>query len=136
MDDVILNKAAIIERCLRRIEEEYIGFEKELSTNLTKQDSILLNMERAIQASIDLGTYIVKKRKLGLPQSSREIFDLLLDEKIVSQELTGKMKKMVGFRNIAVHEYQKLDLNIIEQILKNDMKDLLIFKREILLRGI
>ena len=45
-DDVILNKAASIERCLRRIEEEYAGAEQNLIENQTKQDAIVLNLQR------------------------------------------------------------------------------------------
>ncbi len=46
MDEVLLGKAEIIERCLQRIETEYRGSEAELETNFTKQDSILLNIQR------------------------------------------------------------------------------------------
>jgi uncharacterized protein YutE (UPF0331/DUF86 family) len=101
MNDIILNKCAIIEICIKRVEEEYRGFENEFFTNLTKQDSILLNIERAVQAAIDAGTHIIKKKKLGLPQSSREIFDLLSEHDIIRVALAISMKKMVGFRNIA-----------------------------------
>lgn len=40
-DDVLLNKVAIIERCLARIGDEYRGHENELATNLTRQDAII-----------------------------------------------------------------------------------------------
>jgi hypothetical protein len=44
IDNIILNKTAIIERCIIRIQEEYQGFEDELATNHTRQDSIILNL--------------------------------------------------------------------------------------------
>ena len=67
-DDVLLNKAATIERCLARIQEEYGNNEKNLVENVTKQDSIILNLQRACEASIDLAMHAVRKRELGLPQ--------------------------------------------------------------------
>lgn len=105
-DDVVLNKVAIIERCLARIDEEYQGHEAELETNLTRQDSIVLNLQRACEAAIDLAMHTVRARRLGLPQDSREAFTLLNQAGLLDTALTKKMQSMVGFRNIAVHDYQ------------------------------
>ncbi|CAA6808678.1 MAG: Unknown protein [uncultured Sulfurovum sp.] len=60
MPDVVLNKIQTIERCLKRIREEYIGFEESFEENYTKQDSVILNLERASQASIDIATQYSK----------------------------------------------------------------------------
>ncbi|MBI2320124.1 MAG: DUF86 domain-containing protein [Betaproteobacteria bacterium] len=109
-DDVLLNKAAIIERCLRRIGEEYQGHEPELDANFTRQDAIILNLLRACEASIDAAMHIVRQRRLGLPQESREAFRLLEGAGLLTEELSGDMQKMVGFRNIAVHDYRKINV--------------------------
>ena len=69
-DDVILAKVEIIERCLHRIREEYAGVPANLYDNWTRQDSILLNLERACQASIDLALRLVSMKNLGLPKES------------------------------------------------------------------
>ena len=66
-DDVILNKAASIERCIRRIEEEYAGTDRNLVENQTKQDAIVLNLQRVCETAIDLAMYAVSYRKLGVP---------------------------------------------------------------------
>ena len=58
-NDVLINKAAIIERCLARVEEEYAGHENELEKNFTRQDSIILNIQRACEATIDAAMHIV-----------------------------------------------------------------------------
>ena len=55
VDDIALNKLAIIERCLARIREEYAGHETELATDFTRQDAIVLNLQRACEAAIDPG---------------------------------------------------------------------------------
>jgi uncharacterized protein YutE (UPF0331/DUF86 family) len=63
-DDVILNKAASIARCLQRIEEEYAGNEQNLVGNQTKQDAMVLNLQRTCETAIDLTMYVVSQRKL------------------------------------------------------------------------
>jgi len=78
MDEVLLGKADIIERCLQRVETEYRGSENELETNFTKQDSILLNIQRMCEASIDAAMHMVRLHALGIPKDSRQAFTLLV----------------------------------------------------------
>ncbi|MHB8742019.1 MAG: type VII toxin-antitoxin system HepT family RNase toxin [Sulfuricaulis sp.] len=122
-DDVRLNKIAIIERCLKRAEEEYRGHELEFRSNFTRQDSIILNLLRACEASVDLAMHLVRTKKLGLPQESREAFTLLERSGLLSEELATRMRAMVGFRNIAVHDYQKLSLDVVTSILDKHLND-------------
>ncbi|WP_069648847.1 type VII toxin-antitoxin system HepT family RNase toxin [Caloranaerobacter ferrireducens] len=122
--DVIFNKVAIIERCIKRIYEEYENNPQNL-LNYTKQDSIILNIQRAAEACIDLAMHVVAEKSLGIPQNSRDGFELLHKNGIISKELNKKLKAMVGFRNIAVHDYQNIDLDIVKKIIElhlNDMK--------------
>ena len=120
MDNILLKKVSIIERCLLRIEEHKSSIEN-LANDYDKQDIIVLNLERAIQACIDCAQYIVKQNKLGIPQFSREAFDLIEKKGIIKAELSIRLKKMVGFRNIVVHSYQDLNIEILEQILANEL---------------
>ena len=76
-DDVVFNKAASIERCLQRVLEEYAGDNQNLVTNQTKQDAIILNLQRACETAIDLAMYVISKRQLEVPQDSRDAFTLL-----------------------------------------------------------
>jgi uncharacterized protein YutE (UPF0331/DUF86 family) len=125
-DDVLLNKAGIIERCLRRIAEEYSGDAGRLA-NLTHQDAIVLNLERACQAAIDLAMHLVAREHLGIPQSSSQAFDLLAAAGRMGPELAAKMRGMVGFRNVAVHQYQELKLPILRQIVESGQQDFIEF---------
>ena len=70
VDDVLLNKSATIERCLKRIREEYGGEDTNLYHNITRQDAIVLNLQRACQAAIDLATHLVRIHSLGVPQEN------------------------------------------------------------------
>lgn len=122
-DDVMLNKAASIERCLVRVSEEYVGHAAELETNFTRQDAIVLNLLRACEASIDLAMHVVRIKRLGIPQTSRDAFDLLYRAGVIDQPLAERMKRMVGFRNIAVHNYRAMDLGILRAIIEHRLND-------------
>ena len=121
-DDVALNKAAIIRRCLARVAEELQGDTTRLD-NFTIQDAIVLNLLRACEACIDLAMHRVAEKRLGIPQTSREAFELLGQAGILTAETATAMKNMVGFRNIAVHSYQQLQRPILEAILQNHLTD-------------
>jgi uncharacterized protein YutE (UPF0331/DUF86 family) len=98
-DDVLINKAASIERAVRRVREEHPGDDRNLLDNQTRQDAIVLNLQRACETSIDAAMHLVRVRRLGVPQETREAFDLLQQAGIIEPELAGRLKKMVGFRN-------------------------------------
>jgi len=126
IDDIILNKTEIVKRCIRRVKEEYAHNPKNLE-NYTKQDSITLNIQRVCEAIIDLGMHVIAEKGLGIPQTSRDAFEILQDNKIITPEMSERLKAMIGFRNIAIHNYQRLNLKIIQAIIEKDLKDLLYF---------
>lgn len=103
--EVLLSKAAIIERCLARVDEEYTGREGELETNYTRQDAIVLNLQRACEAAIDMAMHAARTQRLGLPGDARDAFTLLERAKLIPADIATRMRAMVGFRNVAVHQY-------------------------------
>ena len=127
VDDVLLNKSATIERCLKRIEEEYGGEDAHLYDNITRQDAIILNLQRACQAVIDLAMHLVHVHHLGVPQDSRDAFTLLIDANLLEAALGDRLKRMVGFRNIAIHEYRQLNLDVVKAIIEHSLGDLRLF---------
>ena len=131
MNDVILNKTTTIERCVNRIHEVFAGNPDNLK-DFTKQDSIILNIQRACEASIDLAMHIVSERKLGVPKASRESFKMLQEASLIDATLAKMLMNMVGFRNIAVHDYQALDLDILEAILDKHIDDFKDFTKIVL----
>lgn len=120
-DDVLLNKGAVIERCIRRIHEEYKA-DPQLK-NLTHIDALTLNIERACQACIDMAMHVVAQRRLGVPQSSAESFLLLEKAQLIESSLSRSLQGMTGFRNVAIHEYQELDVEVLKWILRDGWKD-------------
>lgn len=131
-DDVLLNKAATIERCVARVREEYASDPDTFATNFTRQDAAILNIQRACEAALDMGHHIIRRESLGMPQSSRDVFALLADAHWLDPQLADHMKRMVGFRNIAVHEYQTLQLPITVNIIQSHLDEFLAYSRQML----
>jgi uncharacterized protein YutE (UPF0331/DUF86 family) len=129
MDNVIVNKAESIERCLRRVAEERRAAGEHFSDDYTRQDAALLNLLRACEQAIDLANHVVRIRKLGVPQSSRDSFNLLEQAGIITATLAETMKKMVGFMNIAIHNYVPLEISIVENIIEKQLDDIRDFLR-------
>jgi len=133
-DDISLNKAAIIRRCLARVAEEFRQDTSRLD-NFTIQDAIVLNLLRACESAIDLAMHHVAERRLGIPQHSRDAFDLLMHHGLLTPPSASAMKNMVGFRNIAVHSYQQLQRPILEAILLRHLGDFETYLDEIAALG-
>ena len=111
-DDILLNKAAIIERCIRRIRDEAAA--APLFDDFTHLDALTLNIERACQATIDMAMHVVAERHLGVPQSTADAFVLLERAGLIDAPLSAALQGMVGFRNVAVHQYEQMDMGVLQ----------------------
>jgi len=103
--DVLINKAATIERCVARAREEYQAAPDSFADDFTRQDAAILNIQRACEAALDMGQHLIMKEKLGVPQSARDVFALLargqwIDTSLVDP-LLGK-KTPVGLLQVAL----------------------------------
>lgn len=134
-DDVLLNKAATIERCVARVREEYAAAGAGFATDFTRQDAAILNIQRACEAALDMGQHLIRRDRLGLPQSARDVFDLLAQTGRISTPLADSLKKMIGFRNIAVHDYQRLLLPITISVITDHLDEFLQFSSALLGRA-
>lgn len=121
--DVIFEKINRIQNCLQRIYSTVNGDLCRLE-NYDTQDIVTLNLQRAIQLTIDLAAHVVRSQSLGIPQTLKENFYLLYQNEFINKQLSQKMERMVGFRNIAVHDYESINPKILESIVQNNLKDL------------
>ena len=133
-DDVLINKAATIERCVQRAREEYAADPSSFASNYTRQDAAILNIQRACEAALDMGQHLIRRERLGVPQSARDVFMLLAQAHWIPPALADNLKRMVGFRNIAVHEYEALQLPITIRIIETHLDDFLDYSKALLLR--
>lgn len=134
MNDVVLNKITTIERCINRIHKVYEGNPGNLS-DLTKQDSIIMNIQRACEASIDLAMHLISERKLGVPKTNCEAFKILQEADIIEEGLAATLMHMIEFRNIAVRDYRVFELDIFEEILEKHVGEFRKFAEMILKIG-
>ena len=132
VDDVLINKAASIERCVARARQEYDKDPTSFATDFTRQDAAIFNIQRACEAALDMGQHLIRRERLGVPQGARDVFELLCQGGWVNPALLTNLKNMVGFRNIAVHEYQTLQLPITVAIITKHLDEFLEFSSHIL----
>lgn len=128
---VIINKYESIQKCIKRIEEEYEGNIENLY-DYRRLDPIVLNLQRACEIAIDIAMYIISNRKLGVPQTKKEAFIKLEENNLISKDISINMQKMTGFRNIAIHDYKQIDEEILADVIENHLIDLTNFAKEIL----
>ena len=133
-DDVLINKAATIERCVKRAREEYHRDPATFATDFTRQDAAILNIQRACEAALDMGQHLIRRERLGVPQSARDVFALLAQGGWIEAALADGLKRMVGFHNIAVHDYQSLQLPITVAIIRKHLDEFLQYSQCVLLR--
>lgn len=129
--DVINQKVNSIQNCLQRIHDT-VGSNPDSLEELDVQDIVVLNLQRAIQQAIDIATHIISHDKLGIPQTLKECFQILQHNSYIDSKLASAMGKMVGFRNIAVHEYEAIDSDILKAIVQNHLGDLEAFYSAVL----
>jgi len=129
-DEVVRAKAAVIDRCLLRIRGKWNG-DPALLMDPDVEDVLVLNLQRACEACISIAMHVIARRKLGLPQESKQAFALLEEAGILEHDISKRMQDMVGFRNVVVHEYQKLDRGILRAILDERLGDFADFTRAV-----
>ena len=135
MLDPVLNKKESIERCVRQIRRYYeLPSETPFAEDQLKQDAISANLQRLCQLAIDLANLTIRKKKLGLPKDSADSFQLLVNAGVIEQSMGNKLKGMVGFCNILVHEYTELDLNLMTDVIENHLDDIIEFAQQIVLQ--
>lgn len=132
MNDTILSKISIIKNCLKRIKDTTELKPENIEYDYDKQDVFVLNLQRAIQASFDITNIIIKENNLDLPVNYKNAFEILKKYSFIDEPVKEKMIKMAGFRNIAVHNYQSLNVEILKSILKNNLPDFEEFYTQIL----
>lgn len=121
--DVIFAKVSAIQKYLKRIQEVTKLNPDSLDDEII-EDVFVLNLQRAVQSCIDIAGHIVASMGLGVPNSIKENFIKLEESKIIQPELSKKLQAMVGFRNIAIHEYEKIDKAILKSILVKNLRDI------------
>ena len=122
--DLILAKAGSVKRHLNRIKAKSDSDMATFMQDLDRQESVAFNMHLAVQNCMDIAAHIISEEGLGVPGSAAEMFYLLQENGFLSADLTQKMVKATGFRNLLVHEYEKIDLQRLYHAAENNVDGL------------
>ena len=122
--------AAYLGRIRRKNDPGVVSFSKDGDL----QSIILFNLIQAIQTCIDIGAHIISDSGWSAPSTQAEIFEILAENKIISNSLAKKMIQMCGFRNRIVHEYEKTDMKIVYAVWKKHIPDIEKFCRTVVMK--
>ena len=123
--ELVAKKLAEIETFVRELRE--LADPAAISTSVKEQRFVLHTLQLAIQAALDAASHVVSDERLGEPERNRELFTLLTGAGWIHAELGTRLEEMAGFRNVLVHEYASVDLEIVRDVLQSRLDDLLEF---------
>ena len=111
---------------------------EELRIDRDKRNMVLHSLLISTQSAIDIATYIIAEKGLRKPSTYRETFEILEEQRIIPEDLANDLSDLAGFRNVLVHIYWELDMDVIHGILLNDLRVLMEFKKIVkeLLEGV
>lgn len=121
--EIILAKLESLAKCVRRIEAQDVHDARELEENLDKQEVIILNLQRAVQICVDIGNHVLLDFPTGTPATMAETFKKMRENDLITDETCENLSKAIGFRNIAIHQYEDVDCKIVFSIVKNHLCD-------------
>lgn len=120
---VIEQKLESLRRSLRRIEGKCPKDADALEKDIDAQDILTLNLTRAIQICVDIGAHLITETELPPPGTMGQTFDVLSKAGMITADLAVRMKKAVGFRNLAVHNYDAINWAIVHSIARSSLPD-------------
>lgn len=126
---MVLDKK-VIEARLRRLDRAVNKLKRfakvtraDYLANEDYQELVERNFQVAIQTCIDIANYLIAQENLSVPDEEENIFITLSKSKIIPKALGERIKGMVGFRNILVHEYLGIDHTLVYDLLQNRLAD-------------
>jgi uncharacterized protein YutE (UPF0331/DUF86 family) len=125
--DLIISKAASVRTHLDRIAAKTGDDLQLFLCDLDRQDVVSFNLHLAVENCIDIAAHIISENDWGVPGSASEMFYILEGKAILDPELTQRMIKAVGLRNLIVHEYGNINLKRLFATVSKDLNDLRTF---------
>jgi len=120
--ELIAKKLAAIETAVEQLRT--LAQPENLSHDIREQRFIEHTLQIAIQAALDTASHIVSDRRLGEPESNRGLFELLRRDGWIDEDLHRTLSEMAGFRNVLVHGYAEVDVEIVRYVVEHRLDDL------------
>lgn len=121
---VIENKISAIRKYLKILARYKKYSRQEVEENVDIRGAVERYLYLVTQASIDLAEAVIAYKDFRKPTTMSESFHILNEEGIISTKLTEKMVRMVGFRNVMAHDYEKVNYDIVCEVLQKRLKDI------------
>lgn len=121
---VIENKISAAEKYLKILEDFEKYSRAELEENLLIKGAVERYLYLVVQTTIDLAEAVIAYRKLRKPSTLSEAFYVLGEAEIIDRELTDKMVRMCGFRNVIAHDYAVINYDVVYDVLHKGLKDI------------
>jgi len=129
--DIITQKLESLERCINRVESTCPSSAKALETDIDAQDIVTLNLSRAVQQAVDICSHILASTNSPAPDTMGESFERMQKLGVLDDTLALNLRKAVGFRNIAVHNYEAINWEVVYSIVTERLSDFVDFARAI-----
>ncbi len=135
MDRVVVEqKLESLRRCLLRVQTKCPADADKLAADFDLQDIVSLNLSRAVQLCVDIGAHLIASTEALPPNTMGETFEQLAQTGVINRELALKLKRAVGFRNIAMHHYDAINWFMVHSIVKSHLADFAAFAKAVLLK--
>ncbi|MFO0981320.1 MAG: DUF86 domain-containing protein [Planctomycetota bacterium] len=127
--ELLFKKLALIDTCVQEILT--LGQLERIDADVREQRFLEHTLQIAIQAALDVASHVISDLRLGEPRNNRDLFEILARCGWIPPSLIGPLRRMVGFRNVLVHGYDVVDLDVVKDIVRNHLGDLTDFVRAV-----
>ena len=128
---IVAQKIESLRRCINRVAEKTPTDVDQLIKDPDIQDILVLNLTRAVQLCVDVGSHIISESEESAPTTMGEVFAALLTLGAITPKTSEAMRKAVGFRNVAVHNYDAINWEIVFAICQKSLPDFRRFVEEV-----
>lgn len=128
---LIAQKLESLRRCLLRVESKTPADLQTLLADPDLQDVIVLNLTRAVQLCVDITSHLLADTPEAAPNTMGESFTLAATLQIIAEDTAAKLKRAVGFRNVAVHDYEDINWAMVYAICTQHLQDFRDFAQQI-----
>ncbi|MFC4729351.1 type VII toxin-antitoxin system HepT family RNase toxin [Coralloluteibacterium thermophilus] len=124
---LIAEKSESLRRCVARVRATCPATAGALATDVDAQDIVSLNLTRAVQLAVDIASHLLAGLDVPVPHTMGETFDRLAQAGVIDEDLARRMRAAVGFRNLAVHSYARIDWEIVHALCTSRLDDFATF---------
>lgn len=130
-DPVIADLVVRMERYVARVRQEYNENPTTFAYDITRQEAAIMNIVRAASVSQDIAQHLIRKHKLGVPQSYYDVYNRIEKAGLITVDIACAMKKVTDFRETALHDDQYLKLEDLECLILEQLRFFLLFSNAV-----